>query len=71
MTGCNPISTAFLISAYDPATPATARLYQSHIKGSEVVVFDSTGHLPMQDYPARYVAAVRASLDTVDAGDAR
>jgi hypothetical protein len=34
-------------------------------------VFDSTGHLPMEDYPARYVAAIRASLDTVDAGDAR
>lgn len=65
------VPTLFLVGAYDPSTPATTRLYQSHIKGSEVVVFDSTGHLPMQDYPERYVAAVRAFLDTVDAGGAR
>jgi len=65
------VPTLFLIGAFDPATPATTRFYQSRIPGSRVVVFDSTGHLPMQDYPARYVAAVRAFLDKVDSGDAR
>lgn len=65
------VPTLFLIGAFDPATPATTRFYQSRIPGSQVVVFDSTGHLPMQDYPARYVAAVRAFLDKVDSGDAR
>jgi proline iminopeptidase len=65
------VPTLFLIGAYDPSTPATTRFYQSRIPGSQVVVFDSTGHLPMQDYPARYVAAVRAFLDKVDSGDAR
>jgi len=65
------VPTLFLIGAYDPATPATTQFYQSRIPGSQVVVFDSTGHLPMQDYPARYVAAIRTFLDKVDAGDAR
>jgi proline iminopeptidase len=65
------VPTLFLVGEYDPATPATTRFYQSRIPGSHVVVFDSTGHLPMQDYPARYVAAVRAFLDAIDAGDAR
>ncbi len=63
--------TLFLVGAFDPATPATARYYQSRIPGSEVVVFDSTGHLPMQDYPQRYVAAIRGFLHKVDSLGAR
>ena len=65
------VPTLFLVGQYDPATPATTRFYQSRIAGSELVVFDSTGHLPMQDYPARYVAAVRGFLDKVDSVGAR
>jgi proline-specific peptidase len=65
------LPTLFLIGEYDPATPRTTRFYQSRIPGSQVVVFDSTGHLPMQDYPARYVAAVRAFLNQVDSAGAR
>jgi len=65
------IPTLFLVGAYDPATPATTRFYQSRIPRAEVVVFDSTGHLPMQDYPERYVAAVRGFLDKVDSAGAR
>src|SRR5262245_32084779 len=65
------VPTLFLIGAYDPATPAATRFYQSRIPGSEVVVFDSTGHLPMQDYPERYVAAIRGFLDKVDSTGAR
>lgn len=62
------VPTLFLVGRYDPATPATARFYQSRIPGSDVVVFDSTGHLPMQDQPERYVAVIRGFLNTVDAG---
>jgi proline iminopeptidase len=65
------VPTLFLIGAYDPATPQTTRFYQSRIPGSQVVVFDSTGHLPMQDDPAHYVAAVRAFLDQVDSASVR
>lgn len=65
------VPTLFLIGAFDPATPATTQFYQNRIPGSQVVVFDSTGHLPMQDYPERYVATIRAFLDKVDAADAR
>lgn len=65
------VPTLFLIGQYDPATPATTRFYQSHIPRSELIVFDSTGHLPMQDQPERYVAAIRGFLDTVDAAGTR
>jgi proline iminopeptidase len=64
------VPTLFLIGQYDAATPATTRFYQSRIPRSELVVFDSTGHLPMQDEPDRYVAAIRGFLDRVDSADA-
>ena len=61
------VPTLLLVGRYHPATPATARFYQSRIPGSELVVFDSTGHLPMQDEPAAYVAAIRGFLNRLDA----
>ncbi|HEY6225086.1 MAG TPA: proline iminopeptidase-family hydrolase [Gemmatimonadales bacterium] len=64
------VPTLFLIGADDPATPATTRFYQSRIPGSELVVFDSTGHLPMQDEPERYVTTIGGFLDRVDAARA-
>jgi len=65
------VPTLFLVGTYDPATPATTRFYQSRIPGAELVVFDSTGHLPMQDAPQRYVMAIGSFLDKADSVAAR
>lgn len=60
------VPTLFIVGGYDPATPATARYYQSLIEGSELVVFDSAGHLPMQDEPERYNQVIRDFLRRVE-----
>ena len=59
--------TLFIVGAYDPTTPAAMRLYQSHLPGSEVVVLDGFGHLPMQDDPERYNSEIRDFLRRVEA----
>ncbi|HEY6059066.1 MAG TPA: proline iminopeptidase-family hydrolase [Gemmatimonadales bacterium] len=61
------VPTLFLVGRYDPITPEATRDYQARVAGSELVVFDSTGHLPMQDEPERYVAVLRRFLHEVEA----
>ena len=56
----------FAVGAYDLATPALARFYQSLVPGAELAVFDSTAHLPMHDEPERYVATIRDFLRRVE-----
>lgn len=56
----------FMVGGYDPTTPAAARDYQRLWPGAELVVFDSSGHLPMQDEPEHYVAAIRDFLHRVE-----
>lgn len=60
------VPTLFLVGRYDPTTPAATREYQRRVPHSEMVVFDSSGHLPMQDEPARYVQVLRAFLHRVE-----
>jgi proline iminopeptidase len=60
------IPALIVVGSDDPATPAAARLYQSHWPGSEVQVLDGAGHLPMQDQPERYVALLREFLHRVE-----
>jgi proline iminopeptidase len=59
--------TLFVVGRYDNATPATARFYQSRLPGSELEIFDDSGHLPMQDEPDRYVQVIREFLRRVEA----
>ncbi|HEU5262798.1 MAG TPA: proline iminopeptidase-family hydrolase [Gemmatimonadales bacterium] len=54
------------VGGYDPSTPAAARWYQTLLPGSELVVFDSSGHLPMHDEPERYVQVLRDFLRRVE-----
>ena len=61
------VPTLLLVGRYDPSTPAAGRFYQSLVPGSELEVFDSSGHLPMQDEPDRYVAVLRSFLRRVEA----
>jgi proline-specific peptidase len=61
------VPTLLLVGRYDPSTPAAARFYQSLVPGSELEVFDSSGHLPMQDEPDRYVEVIRGFLRKVEA----
>jgi proline iminopeptidase len=56
----------FLAGAYDNTTPATTRAYQRAWPGAELVVFDSSGHLPMQDEPRRYVQVIHDFLSHVE-----
>lgn len=56
----------FMVGAYDPTTPAATRSYQRLWPGAELAIFDSSGHLPMQDEPVRYVAAIRDFLRRVE-----
>jgi proline iminopeptidase len=56
----------FLVGGYDPTTPAATRSYQQLVPGSTMVIFDSSGHLPMQDEPQRYVAVIRDFLRRVE-----
>jgi proline iminopeptidase len=60
------VPTLFMVGGFDPSTPAAARYYQSLLPGSQVVVFDSSGHLPMQDEPVRYVQVLRDFLHRVE-----
>jgi pimeloyl-ACP methyl ester carboxylesterase len=43
--------------------PSVGRTFQSSIPGSRLVVFDSLGHVPHEEDPARTVEAVRAFLE--------
>jgi proline iminopeptidase len=61
------VPTLFLVGRYDPSTPAAARFYQSLVPESELEVFDSSGHLPMQDEPERHAEALRGFLRRADA----
>lgn len=61
------LPTLFLVGRYDPSTPGAARFYQNLVPGSELEVFDSSGHLPMQDEPRRYVEVIRGFLRRVEA----
>lgn len=61
------IPTLFAVGRYDTSTPATTRDYQRLVPGSELVVFDSSGHLPMQDEPDRYNRVIREFLRRVEA----
>ena len=61
------VPTLFMIGRFEASTVATTRDYQRRIQGAELMIFDSSGHLAMQDEPERYVAAIRGFLDRVDA----
>jgi proline iminopeptidase len=61
------VPTLFLVGRFDPSTPAAARFYQSLLPGSELEVFDSSGHLPMQDEPDRHAEVIRGFLRRVEA----
>ena len=63
------VPTLFVVGRYDPATPATARFYQSLLPGggAQVAILENTGHLPMQDEPERYVQVIRQFLRRVEA----
>jgi proline-specific peptidase len=64
--GTMAVPALFMVGAYDPTTPAATRSYQRLWPGAELAIFDSSGHLPMQDEPARYVAAIRDFLRRVE-----
>ncbi len=64
--GAITVPTLFAVGAYDLATPADARFYQRLVPGAELVVFDSSGHVPMHDEPERYVATIRDFLRRVE-----
>lgn len=61
------VPTLLLVGGHDPSTPATTRFYQRLISRSEMVVFDSSGHLPMQDEPEHYNQVIRTFLRRVEA----
>jgi pimeloyl-ACP methyl ester carboxylesterase len=42
--------------------PLVARQFQQQIAGSQLVVFDSLGHVPQEEDPAATVGAVKAFL---------
>ncbi|HKI94602.1 MAG TPA: proline iminopeptidase-family hydrolase [Gemmatimonadales bacterium] len=65
------VPTLIAVGRYDRSTPSTAAYYQSLMPHAELVVLEHSAHLPMIDQPARYVAVLRAFLDSADAGTAR
>ena len=60
------VPTLFLVGRYDITTPPATREYQQRVAGSRMIVFDSSGHLPMQDEPDGYVQAIRDFLRDVE-----
>lgn len=60
------VPTLFTVGRYDFTTPATAAYHQHLVPGAELVVFEHSAHLTMQDEPQRYVAVLRDFLDHVE-----
>jgi proline iminopeptidase len=60
------VPTLFTAGRYDEAVPSTVKHFRSLIPGSELAVFDSSGHLTMQDEPENYVKVLRDFLHRVE-----
>lgn len=56
------IPTLFLAGRYDEATPETAEYYRGLVPGSELVVFESSSHMPQLEEPDSYLDVVREFL---------
>jgi proline iminopeptidase len=56
----------FTAGRYDEATPRTVAFYQSQVPGAELVIFEGSAHLTMQDEPEEYVRVVRDFLRRVE-----
>ncbi len=60
------VPTLFTTGQYDEATPATVRYYQRLLPGSQLAIIENSGHLTMNDEPARYIQVVRDYLREVE-----
>lgn len=58
--------TLLTCGAFDEATPAATRWYQSLIPGAEGVVFPASAHMPHLEEPEPYLAMLRAFLARVE-----
>lgn len=55
---------------YDEVTPKVARSIHKGIKGSKLVTFQKSSHLPMWEERKRYITTLRDFIDSVDKGTA-
>ncbi len=60
------VPTLFTTGQYDETTPATVRYYQRLLPGSQLAIIENSGHLTMNDEPARYIQVVRDYLREVE-----
>ena len=56
----------FTAGRYDEATPATVEYYRSFVRGARLNIFETSGHLTMNDEPEAYVQAIREFLRQVE-----
>lgn len=59
----------FITGEHDEASPPTVRYYAGLVPGAEVSIIPGAGHVTMHDNPEADVAAIRAFLRRVDAGE--
>ena len=52
---------------YDGATPEATAWYRDLTPGSEMIVFENSSHMPMNEEPEAFVGAVREFLRRADA----
>jgi proline iminopeptidase len=50
---------------YDEVTPRVARDLHSHIKGSKIVIFPKSSHLPFWEERKKFLGVLRGFLDSV------
>lgn len=60
------VPTLFISGQYDYTTPSTRRFYQRQVPRAELVIIPKSGHLTMQDEPARDLRALRDFLRRVE-----
>ena len=56
------LPTLFLAGRYDEATPETIADFRGRVPGAEMVVFEDSAHMAMQDQTAQFTSAVRSFL---------
>jgi proline iminopeptidase len=60
------VPTLFTCGRYDVITPESTAGYSEKVKGSELVVFENSAHMTMNEEPERYVKVIREFLNKIE-----
>ena len=60
------VPTLFTCGRHDLITPETTASYSEKVKGSDLVVFENSAHMTMNEEPENYVNAIRNFLNKIE-----